>query len=248
MVNIQDIIKFIKNYVNSANSKGVVVAMSGGKDSLIVAKLCVMAVGNENVFGVIMPNGKMKDINIAKEECEYLNIKYDIVNICDTYSNIINETKKVTKSKNLSEVSSINIAPRIRMTIAYAIAAELGYLVANTSNLSEIMIGYSTKWGDSVGDFAPIADLTKTEVCELGLNLGLPEKYVMKKPDDGLSGKSDEDKIGFSYSELDDFIRTGKQGKNIEKIKKMNIYSSHKRNLPEKFVTGLKNYFNKKDE
>lgn len=243
MRKINDITKFIKDYVESAKASGVLVAMSGGKDSFIVAKLATMAVGSENVFGLIMPNGKMKDIDVAKEECEYLNIKYAVANIEKLYDNVILLTKKSLNMKKLSDVTTINTAPRLRMTMAYSAAASLNYLVANTSNLSETMIGYSTKWGDNVGDFAPIASLTKTEVCKLGLDLGLPENYIMKKPDDGLSGKTDEEKIGFSYDELDNFIRKGKKGDNFNRIERMHKISEHKRMLPKKYDSKLKNYF-----
>ena len=182
-----NIIEFIKSYVKNSYAKGVIIGMSGGKDSFIVAKLCAIAIGKENVFGVIMPNGNMKDINVAKAECDLLEINYAVLNI----ENLYNETEKLSKqaigATELNSVSTTNIAPRIRMTLLYTMGATLGYIVANTSNLSEKMIGYTTKWGDNVGDFAPLVGLTKTEVCELGLFLELPKHLVNKKPDDGLS-------------------------------------------------------------
>ncbi len=239
---INDIKNFIKDYVEGSGAKGVVVGMSGGKDSYIVAKLCSLALGKENVFGLILPNGDMKDLEIAKHECEQLEIKNKVVNIGSVDNEIKRITKEATNSSELNEVSEINIAPRVRMTILYAVASNLNCLVANTSNLSETMIGYSTKWGDNVGDFAPIADFTKTEVCEIGLALGLPEEYVLKVPTDGLSGKEDEEKIGFSYDELDTFIRTGKSLKNEEKIKKMSKTTSHKRKFPPKCDSGKNNF------
>lgn len=240
-----DILNFIKEYVASAHSKGVVVGMSGGKDSFIVAKLCALALGEENVFGVIMPNGNMKDIEIAREECEILGIKYSVQNIEEIYKKIEEISKNSIGTNELAEVSTTNIAPRIRMTILYTIAGTLGYLVANTSNLSEKMIGYTTKWGDNVGDFAPLVGLTKTEVCELGLFLELPKHLVNKKPDDGLSGKTDEEKIGFSYAELDEFIRAGKKQENFDKIERMHRISAHKRDGIKSFVTNKTNYFDK---
>ena len=240
-----NIIEFIKSYVKNSHAKGVIIGMSGGKDSFIVAKLCAIAIGKENVFGVIMPNGNMKDINVAKAECDLLEINYAVLNI----ENLYNETEKLSKqaigATELNSVSTTNIAPRIRMTLLYTMGATLGYIVANTSNLSEKMIGYTTKWGDNVGDFAPLASLTKNEVCELGLSLGLPEEFVNKKPDDGLSGKTDEEKIGFSYDELDTFIRTGKKQENFEKIERMHKASAHKRNPISTFEAGRKNYFEK---
>lgn len=240
---IEEIKSFIKDYVSKAHAKGVVVGMSGGKDSFVTAKLCAEALGNENVFGLIMPNGKMTDIEIAKEECEILNIKHEIINIENVCGEIIGNVKKIENVSSLTEVAEINLAPRIRMTYLYTLAGNKNYLVANTSNLSEIMIGYSTKWGDGVGDFAPLADFTKTEVCEIGLALGLPEKLVNKKPDDGLSGKTDEEKIGFTYGELDAFIRQGIVSENFDKINRMHKASQHKRQPIFKFDARRKNHF-----
>ena len=238
-----EIVKFIKDYVESAHAKGVVLGMSGGKDSFIVAALAVEAVGADNVFGIIMPNGTQKDINDAIFECEYLKIKYSISNIENLYNETIELTKSALQTEELSKVTTLNIAPRLRMNLLYSAAATLGYLVANTSNLSERMVGYSTKWGDAVGDFAPLLSLTKTEVQELGDALGLPEDLVYKKPADGLTGNTDEDILGFTYSELDEFIRDGKKSENFEKIMKMHKASSHKRNPIKSFETGRKNHF-----
>ncbi len=244
MKNIEEkLVKFIKDYVANSNAKGIVVGMSGGKDSFVSAALATKAIGSENVFGVIMPNGQMKDLPIAEEECKFLKINYSICDIKNTFDEIEKISKNAISRETLSDVSSINLAPRIRMTTLYTIAGTLGYLVMNTSNLSETMIGYSTKWGDNVGDFAPLMELTKSEVCELGLFMELPENYVLKQPDDGLSGKTDEEKIGFSYDELDEYIRTGKKRKNYEKFAKMHVISKHKRKLPEKCRFNFKNHF-----
>ena len=240
---IDKVIDWIKNYVKSANANGVVVGMSGGKDSLVVAGLCVRALGKENVLGIIMPNGKMKDKNDALQTCKLLEINYKIININNCYKNMLKNVTKALNTKDLSSVTTINTAPRIRMTTLYAIAGSLNYLVANTSNLSETMVGYTTKWGDNVGDFAPLARFTKTEVCEIGLLLGLPDHLVNKTPSDGLSGKSDEDKLGFSYDELDDYIRKGKKGKNFDVILKKHKIASHKINPIKKYDYNKKNYF-----
>lgn len=238
-----EIINYIKNYVEAAHAKGVVLGMSGGKDSLVVAALCCQAIGNENVFGVIMPNGEMADIDDAVKTCEFLKIKYEVANIENSFKDTIKLTKNILKTDELSSVTMLNISPRLRMNLLYAVGGTLGFIVANTSNLSERMVGYSTKWGDGVGDFAPIANLTKTEVCELGLALGLPDELVNKKPADGLTGKTDEDVMGFSYAELDNFIRNGKKGENFEKILKMHKASAHKRNPISSFVNPSKNHF-----
>ena len=245
---IENIKTWIKNYVyNEAHASGVVLGMSGGKDSLVTAKLCVDAIGKENVLGVIMPNGNMKDIDIAKRSCDVLGIRYYIVNINNAYNNIINNISPLlkTENKDLNTVTTFNIPPRLRMVTLYAVAGSMGYLVANTSNLSEGMVGYTTKWGDNVGDFSPIANFTKEEVCEIGLLFGLPADLVNKVPEDGLSGKSDEDKLGFPYSSLGNYIRKGIKDDYFDKIEKMHKISTHKRIGVVKYKSNLKNYFEK---
>ncbi len=239
-----EIVKFIKDYVSDAHSKGVVLGMSGGKDSFVAAALAVEAVGRENVFGLVMPNGNQKDIDDAIFECEFLKIKYSVSNIENLYNETVSLTKSALQTEELSKVTTLNIAPRLRMNLLYSVAGTLGFLVANTSNLSERMVGYSTKWGDSVGDFAPLLSLTKTEVQELGKELGLPENLVYKKPADGLTGNTDEDVLGFTYDELDDFIRNGKKSENFEKILKMHKSTNHKRAPIKAFECGRKNHFN----
>ena len=240
---IDKIVEWIKNYVASAKANGVVLGMSGGKDSFVVAKLCTLAVGCDNVFGVIMPNGEMQDLTDAITSCESLNIKYEVINISDAYNGVIEKIKPTLEKqgKPLSDISTINTAPRIRMTTLYAIAGSLNYLVANTSNLSEASVGYTTKWGDNVGDFAPIANFTKTEVCEIGIDLGLEKSLVEKTPSDGLSGKSDEDKLGITYASLDNLIRNGEKGKDYERIMYLNKISAHKRIGVAKYENNLKN-------
>ena len=143
----------------------------------------------------------------------------------------------------LSTVTTFNTPPRIRMVTLYSIAGSLNFLVANTSNLSEGMVGYTTKWGDNVGDFSPIANYTKEEVCEIGLLLGLPSDLVNKVPEDGLSGQSDENKLGFPYSSLGNFIRKGERDEHFEKIEKMHKNSYDKRVGVVKYNNTLKNYF-----
>ena len=241
---IKDLKNWIKEYVNNAYAKGVVLGMSGGKDSLVVAKLCADALGTDKVFGVIMPNGPMIDKNDAIKTCKLLGIKYTTLDISACYNSIIENTKFALNSLELSDVTTINTAPRVRMTTLYAIAGTLNYLVANTSNLSEASVGYTTKWGDNIGDFAPLANFTKSEVCEIGLMLGLPNDLVNKIPSDGLSGKSDEDKLGFSYSELDTFIRNGKKGEKFDIIHKKYKASQHKRDGAVKYPYNKTNYFN----
>lgn len=240
---IDDLIKWIRDYVKGAKADGVVIGMSGGKDSTIVGKLCTEALGKENVYGLILPNGEMSDIDDAIEACKVIGMKYSIINIADAYNSILDGVKENLENKTLSSVTTINTAPRIRMTMLYAYAGSKNYLVVNTSNLSETMVGYSTKWGDNVGDFAPIANFTKGEVCEIGMMLNLPKHLVVKIPSDGLSGKSDEEKLGFSYAELDEYIRTGKKGKNFDVIDKKHKIADHKIKPIPKFENGITNHF-----
>ena len=242
---IENIKNYIKDYLKEAHANGVVLGMSGGKDSLVTAKLCADAIGKENVIGIIMPNGEMKDCSVAKESCDIIGIRYYEVNIGNIYGNVIDSTTPILKKegKPLSTVTTFNVPPRLRMVTLYSIAGSLGYLVANTSNLSEGMVGYTTKWGDNVGDFGPLANFTQEEVCEIGILLGLPDRLVNKTPDDGLSGQSDEEKLGFSYAELDNFIRHGKKGEKFDKISHMHKISQHKRIGVVKYENDLKNYF-----
>ena len=246
---VLDIIDWIKDYFKKNSfAKGVVIGMSGGKDSFVVAKLCIEALGKENVLGIILPNNKMCDFDDAKRSCEFLGIKYTTIDISNSYNSILDSITPFLKQNNysLGSVTTINTAPRIRMTTLYALAGSLDYLVANTSNLSEASVGYTTKWGDNVGDFAPIANFTKTEVCEIGLLLGLPNDLVNKTPSDGLSSKSDEEKLGFSYDELDSLIRTGTKGDRYETILNKHIGSSHKRIGAIKYENNLQNHLKTK--
>lgn len=203
-----DCIKWMRKWYEE-NGKGcnIVVGISGGIDSSVVAALCVEAFGKDKVLGIIMPNGVQTDIAYAYELVGFLNIEYFLCNIGD----IVFETFDVMKDNRItpSEQTKINLPPRIRMALLYAIAQSENGRVVNTCNLSEDYIGYSTRWGDSVGDFAPIANFTKTEVKLLGYELNLPERLVEKTPTDGLCGKTDEENFGFTYEVLDTYIRTG---------------------------------------
>lgn len=210
-----NIINRLKEFQERNHVNGYVLGISGGKDSTVVAKLLVDAIGKENVLGVLMPNGEQKDIDDSYKVCEYLNINYTVININDAFDGIVqqvNLSKIHTVNNNeenifLTEKSLTNVAPRIRMTTLYAIAQSLGYLVAGTGNKSERFVGWFTKWGDGACDINPIAHLTCTEVIELGDYLGLPYDLVHKTPADGLTGKSDEDNLGFTYKELDSLIK-----------------------------------------
>lgn len=207
------------------NGKGcnAVVGISGGKDSSVVAALCVEALGRDRVIGVLMPCGEQQDIDMAKLLVEHLGIKHFVVNIKDAVEGL-----KKNIPFELETLSTTNLPPRIRMTTLYAVSQSHNGRVANTCNLSEDWVGYSTRYGDSVGDFSPCSNLTVTEVKEIGRLLGLPDVLVDKVPIDGLCGKTDEENLGFKYAELDVYIRTGKID---DAQKKANIDRRHKNNL-----------------
>ena len=212
-----DLVQWIRDWFEENGPDcNAVVGISGGKDSTIVAALCVEALGADRVIGVLMPNKVQIDISDSREVINYLGIrslKLDIWTSCsDILSRIINtayDNRNDFPDFSLSNQTKVNIAPRLRMTTLYAIAQSVNGRVSNNCNLSEDYVGYSTRWGDSVGDFAPLANLTVTEVKAIGYELGLPEDFIEKVPSDGLCGKTDEDNLGFSYDTLDRYIRTG---------------------------------------
>ena len=200
-----------------------VVGISGGKDSSIAAALCVEALGKDRVIGVLMPCGEQHDIDMAYMLVNHLDIKHYVVNIKDAIDGL-----KGSMPLELSTQSITNMPPRIRMTTLYAVSQSCNGRVVNTCNLSEDWVGYSTRYGDAAGDFSPLCNLTVQEVKEIGRLLNLPDVLVDKVPIDGLCGKTDEDNLGFTYAELDRYIRTGE----IEDMaKKERIDTLHKRNL-----------------
>jgi len=206
----QDLIVWIKNFFeeNAKTNSKAIVAISGGKDSSVVAALCVAALGVENVFGVLLPNGVQTDIDYSKQLVDFLGIENVTVNIKDTVDAL---TLAIVERGGIVETAQMktNLPARIRMTTLYAIAASIGGRVANTCNLSEDYVGYATKFGDAAGDFSPLSNLTVQEVKAVGRELKLPETLIEKVPTDGLCGKTDEDNLGFTYATLDTYIRTG---------------------------------------
>ena len=218
-------VEWIRDFFEK-NGKGcnAVVGISGGKDSSIVAALCVEALGKDRVIGVLMPCGEQADIDMAKLLVDTLGIKHYIINIKDAVDGL---TKSIPFE--LSDQSRTNLPPRIRMSTLYAVSQSNNGRVANTCNLSEDWVGYSTRYGDSVGDFSPCSHLTVAEMKQIGRLLGLPDVLVDKVPIDGLCGKTDEDNLGFTYAELDRYIRTGeiddmeKKAK-IDRMHEMNLF------------------------
>ena len=219
-------VQWIKDFFEK-NGKGcnAVIGISGGKDSSIAAALCVEALGKDRVVGVLMPQGEQHDIDKAFELVNYLGIKHYVINIKDAVDGIL---KNFPSDLNATSQTLQNIPPRIRMSTLYAVSQSVNGRVCNTCNLSEDWVGYSTRYGDAAGDFSPMSHLTVTEVKEIGHLLGVPCDLVEKTPIDGLCGKTDEENLGFTYAELDVYIRTGK----IEDAdKKELIDKKHKANL-----------------
>ena len=198
-------VQWIRDFFEE-NGKGcnAVVGISGGKDSSIVAALCVEALGKDRVIGVLMPNGEQHDIDMAKLLVEHLGIKHFVVNIKDAVDGVKNAIPF-----ELSTQSVTNLPPRIRMATLYAVSQSHNGRVANTCNLSEDWVGYSTRYGDAAGDFSPCSHITVQEMKAIGMLLGLPDVLVDKVPIDGLCVKTDEDNLGFTYAVLDRYIRTG---------------------------------------
>lgn len=207
-----------------------IIGISGGIDSSVVAALCVKALGKDSVIGVIMPNGSQADINDSYALCGHLGISHYYGDINDAFRSIINICE--SKGKTASDQTFINLPPRLRMAVLYAIAQTEKGFVANTCNYSESYIGYDTLWGDDTGSFAPIAELTKSEVKEVGKYLLLPSSLIQKSPADGLSGKTDEDSFGFTYDILDTYLRNHVCPEEIKiKIDSMHQASEFKRRM-----------------
>lgn len=194
-------------FEQNGNGCNAVVGISGGKDSSVVAALCVKALGRDRVVGVLMPNGTQPDIDMAYLLCDHLGIRRYEVNIKAAFDGMMTAVENAVGE--ISTLTRTNLPPRLRMAAVYAVSQSVNGRVANTCNLSEDYVGYSTRYGDSVGDFSPLSMLTVAEVKAIGRELGLPEILVEKPPIDGLCGRTDEDNLGFTYAVLDRYIREG---------------------------------------
>ena len=221
-----DCVQWIRDFFEK-NGPGcnAVIGISGGKDSSIAAALCVEALGADRVIGVLMPNGIQQDIDCSYKIVKHLGIKHYVVNIKDCYDGIL---KSFPDNLPISEQTMVNLAPRLRMSTLYAVSQSCNGRVVNTCNLSEDWVGYSTRYGDSVGDFSPLSRLTVQEIKQIGYLINVPRDLVDKIPIDGLCGKTDEDNLGFTYAELDRYIRTGEID---DHAKKELIDRKHKMNL-----------------
>jgi len=235
------IVQFIRDYYKENNLGGVVIGISGGKDSGVVAGLFTEALGKENVLGVTLPcHSRKEDREDAKLVADYFGfnlINVDLTEVYDTFKNEINKLGNFTEEE--LKDSDINVKPRLRMATFYYLAAlysmikKKRYIVAGTGNKCEIYVGYFTKGGDSVSDIITIGDLTVDEVIKVGEALNVPKKVLYKTPDDGLSGMSDEEKIGVKYSDIAKVINGEEVDKEIkDKVLKKHKANQHKFNIP----------------
>lgn len=237
-----EIIKFIRNYYKENNLKGAVIGISGGKDSAVVAGLFKEALGSENVVGIWMPcHSKDEDKENALLLTNHLGIELKEFDLTDIYDKYVEEIKKNNEVDEANLIdANINVKPRLRMNTLYYYAAMLSslkkgtYIVPGTSNKCELYVGYFTKGGDSVSDIQVLADLTVEEVIRVGEYLKLPDRIIHKIPDDGLSGKTDEEKLGVLYSEIADVINNKEieNKEHLERIKKLHKQNMHKFNTP----------------
>ena len=235
------IVEFIREYYSKNNLGGAVLGISGGKDSAVVASLLVKALGAENVVGVTLPcHSKDEDREDAKLISDYYGFKLLNVDLTAVFDNFKNEISKIGDfTDEQTKNSDINIKPRLRMSTCYYLAALMSaltgktYLVAGTSNKSELFVGYFTKGGDSVHDIATIADLTVSEVLKVGEVLKVPEKVLYKVPSDGLSNQSDEDKLGVTYRAIEMYINNEELDEETKnKVERLHNGSRHKFSIP----------------
>lgn len=214
---------------NASPDAPIIVGLSGGKDSTITAALCAKVVGKKRVIGVSMPDWLMGQTSApARNIAAMLGIRLETFPIDRLIENMIPDDASTTVRWNLP--------PRLRMTILYIYANQLGGRVANTCNLSESYVGYDTRWGDQCGDFSLFQDYTATEVREFGRLLGLSPEFTDVPPADGLCGMTDEERWGFTYAMLDSYLRGGRIPSEIaEKIEAMHkraLYKIRSINLP----------------
>ena len=196
-IQLAGLLEWMAEQMNACHGKTAVIGISGGKDSSTVAALAVAAYGRENVLGVLMPDGVQPDIDYSQALVEHLDLPHTTINIHDAVQGVLNEMEKAGLTP--SRQTKVNLPSRVRMATLYAVAQSVeGGIVINTSNLSEDWVGYCTIYGDSAGAFSPLGMYTTEEVIAIGRALGLPERFLIKPPSDGLTGKTDEDNLGFS--------------------------------------------------
>ena len=237
-----NLVAAIRRLAGEQGFERVVIGISGGKDSTVCAALCARALGRENVYGVMMPDGEQKDIADSVRVCASLGIQKRVVNIGPIHQALKAATDQIAPaaaegefSVPYSRESDINVGPRLRMTTLRYIAQSLGARLVGTGNLSEATVGYCTKDGDTSCDFALLGSLTSVEVVQVGLTMEeLPRDLVEKTPSDGLSGQSDEARLGLTYRDIHSYIRLGSCGdaEIDEKISRRERANMHKRRMP----------------
>ena len=202
------LLEWMHTQMEACHGRTAVIGISGGKDSSTVAALAVAAYGKENVMGVLMPDGVQPDIDYSNGLVDVLDIPHVTINIHDAVQGVVKEMERVGLTP--SRQTLVNLPSRVRMATLYAVAQSLDAgVVINTSNLSEDWVGYCTIYGDSAGAFSPLGMYTTEEVIALGRQLGLPEKFLIKPPSDGLTGLTDEDNLGFTYHAVNEYVRRG---------------------------------------
>ena len=222
-----DVIKWVKKlFEEKFPDKNCCIALSGGKDSSVVAAICVAALGKDRVKAIMLPQHVQSDIDYSVLCANHLGIEYKVVNIGATVDSIITEME--ANGVEVTKQARVNVPARVRMTELYFYAQCNNGIPSCNCNLSEDWVGYATFGGDGFGSFAPLSQLTVSEVRAIGHELGLPSELVDKTPTDGLCGKTDEDNLGFTYDTLDRYIRTGEIDDEDVKAK---IDSIHEKNL-----------------
>lgn len=235
------IVEWIREwFYDNGRGCNAVIGLSGGKDSAVVAALCVKALGADRVIGVMMPNLTMPDMGDAQELADFLGIRTVTVPITTAAASISVQMQAAGIEPSVQ--AAINLPARLRMATLYAVSQSVNGRVANTCNLSEDWVGYATRWGDAAGDFCPIADLVTSEVREVGHALGIPSHLVDKTPSDGLCGKTDEENLGFTYDVLDRYIITGVcDDPDVKrKIDEFHARNEFKQHMPPRFEWAIK--------
>lgn len=238
---------WIKDYVYSANAKGVVLGLSGGIDSAVTAALCANALGKENILSLGLPIESLpQDLEDAKLVANHLGISFLVSDLTSVYIELVNVLPSEIQS---NKMALANIKPRLRMTTIYYVGQSLGYLVGGTGNRAEIAIGYFTKYGDGGVDFEPLGALYKSEIRKIAQILDIPEKIVKKPPSAGLwQGQTDEGEIGMTYELLDDILYrfdhnldlNDLNAEDVEKVLKMMKSAEHKNKMPPVFEINKK--------
>ena len=246
IIEAEKAINWIKEFVESSGAEGVVVGNSGGKDSATVIAMATRALGKDKVLTIAMPCNSIKeDLEDAKLVSMTFNVPLLEIDLSDSYNTFertINDSLKGI-GKELVNESKVNSKPRFRMTTLYSVAQTMNYLVIGTGNLCEQMVGYTTKWGDNASDFNPIGNFTVREVLAIGKYLGVPDRIINKAPSDGLGSKTDEEKMGVTYDQIEEYIETGKTAEEaMPIIERKNRVSKHKRSLVPKYTFDRVNY------